>query len=86
MLVGDQVRELERLCNDEATVMAIIRGRRRILAPSGQEVLEAEDILILEGHAEALKPLFESSGLVHVGAVLRIVGLDSGQLRDRGTS
>ena len=68
VLVGDQVRELEQLCGNEVTVMAIIRGRRRILAPSGREILEAEDILILEGHAEALKPLFESTGLVQVGA------------------
>ena len=32
------------------------------------ERLEADDILMLEGDAEALRPLFESAGLLEVGA------------------
>ncbi len=67
-LVGAQVRKIEQLCADEVTVMAIIRGRRRLLAPSGTEDLEAGDILMLEGDAEALAPLFENSALVRMGA------------------
>jgi di/tricarboxylate transporter len=67
-LVDARVRELERLCDNELTVMAIIRGRRRLLAPGGGEQLAADDILILEGEAGALTPLFEGDGLVRVGA------------------
>ena len=76
-LVGSQVRDIEQICENEATVMAIIRGRRRILAPLAMQSLDAEDILILEGDADALKPLFESPGLVKVGTE----DLDPGSLQ-----
>ena len=32
-LVGDEIRKIEEICANEVTVMAIIRGRRRMLAP-----------------------------------------------------
>ena len=67
-LIGEQVRSVEALCSNEVTVMAIIRGRRRIMAPRGAEELEPEDILILEGDATALQPLFDAPGLLNVGA------------------
>ena len=67
-LVGQKVRRIEKLCSNEESVMAIIRGRRRILAPAGNAPLEMDDILLLEGDAGALQPLFDATGLVHVGA------------------
>ncbi len=66
-LVGSQVRDIEQLCEQEAIVMAVIRGRRRMLAPMAMEGLEAGDILILEGDTDALKPLLEYPGRVKVG-------------------
>jgi di/tricarboxylate transporter len=62
-LIGRQIRDIERLCQNEATVMAIIRGRRRLLAPGGLERLLADDVLALEGDPTALEPLFDSGGL-----------------------
>ena len=48
-LAGEQVRRLEQLCENEVTVMAIARGRRRLLAPAGVETVLKGDILVLEG-------------------------------------
>jgi di/tricarboxylate transporter len=67
-LVGTTVGALESMCENEISVMAIIRGDRRRLAPSTIETLYAGDILLLEGDSEALQPLFENPGLVEAGA------------------
>jgi len=66
-LAGEQVRTLEQLCENELTVMAIIRGRRRLLAPAGVEQLRVDDILILEGDPSALEPLFQGAKLEQTG-------------------
>jgi di/tricarboxylate transporter len=66
-LAGQQVRMLEQLCENELTVMAIIRGRRRVLAPAGVEQLRKHDILILEGDPSALEPLFQGAKLEQTG-------------------
>ena len=62
-LGGKQIRELELLCENEMTVMSIIRGRTRLLAPAGVERIKSEDILILEGDPAALEPLFAGAKL-----------------------
>ena len=66
-LVGQQVRKIEQLCENEATVMAIIRDRRRLLAPAGMERLWKNDILVLEGDPTALEPLFDGGNLKQMG-------------------
>ncbi len=66
-LVGQQVRKIEQLCENEATVMAIIRDRRRLLAPAGMERLWKNDILVLEGDPTALEPLFDGGMLTQMG-------------------
>ena len=66
-LVGQQVRKIEQLCENEATVMAIIRDRRRMLAPAGMERLWKNDILVLEGDPTALEPLFDGGNLTQMG-------------------
>ncbi|MDJ0937932.1 MAG: SLC13 family permease [Kiloniellales bacterium] len=66
-LVGKQIRELERLCENEMTVMSIIRGDLRLLAPHGVERVTGEDILILEGDPAALEPLFAGAKLKRTG-------------------
>ncbi len=76
-LTGETVGALEAMCENEASVMAIIRDSNRRLAPSAQEVIRAEDVLILQGDSEALQPLFEDTSLVHAGAELT----DPGWLR-----
>ncbi len=66
-LVGQQIRELERLCENEMTVMSIIRGDLRLLAPHGVERVMGEDVLILEGDPAALEPLFAGAKLKRTG-------------------
>ena len=46
LMVGRSVRYLEQICQNEATVMAIVRGDQRLLAPRGQVDLQANDILV----------------------------------------
>jgi len=67
-LLGKTVRELEAMCDNEASVIAILRNGRRRLAPSGSELIYAADVLILQGDGEALQPLFEDTSLVQAGA------------------
>jgi len=67
-LVGSAVGDLERRCENEASVMAIVRKERTRLAPPVIEQLQAGDVLILEGDSEALQPLFTDPNLVEAGA------------------
>jgi di/tricarboxylate transporter len=62
-LVGAQVRDLERLCQNEITAVAIIREGRRLLAPAGADRILANDILILEGDPIVLERLFQDEKL-----------------------
>ena len=65
-LAGRSVRHLEQICQNEATVMAIVRGEQRLLAPRGLVDLRANDILVLEGDPTALKTLFDEAYLIPV--------------------
>ncbi|NND92025.1 MAG: SLC13 family permease [Granulosicoccus sp.] len=67
-LIATSVSELEKTCENEVSVMVILRNDRRIMAPPSVELLQAGDVLILEGHSEILQPLFENPGLVEAGA------------------
>jgi len=67
-LVGTSIGSLEWRCENEVTVMAILRRQRRRLAPSAQELVQADDVLILEGDSEALQPLLIDPKLVEAGA------------------
>ncbi|MDH3474313.1 MAG: SLC13 family permease [Rhodospirillales bacterium] len=69
-LVGQSVRQIEQLCDNELTVMAIIRGAQRLLAPSSIERLIGADVLILEGDPAVLEPLFDE------GLLKRLAGED----------
>jgi di/tricarboxylate transporter len=68
-LIRSEIRQLEALCQNEVTVMTIIRGRTRILAPHGADSIQAGDLLILEGDPVALKPLFGSAKLEAISDV-----------------
>ena len=69
-LVGQTVGSLETMCENEASVMAIVRNNGRRLAPGTNEAIQPNDVLILHGDSEALQPLFEDTSLVHAGAEL----------------
>lgn len=66
-LIGARIEQLERLCKNEASIMAIIRKGKRHLAPSGDVCLEVEDVLVLEGDPLSIKPILEQDGLMTVG-------------------
>lgn len=66
-LVDATVRKVEEMCDNEATVMAIIRDGRRHLAPDGFHRLAANDLLILQGDLLALRPLLDQGGMVAGG-------------------
>ncbi|MDQ3398721.1 MAG: SLC13 family permease, partial [Deinococcota bacterium] len=69
-LAGKRLREIESITGQDinVTVVGIVRGERRILAPSSFEVIRAEDVLILEADSEALQNLVETAGLELVGS------------------
>ena len=67
LLINSTVGGLEKICENEVTVMAIIRHKRNRLAPSTAEKILEHDVLILQGDSESLQPLFASPGLVQVG-------------------
>lgn len=67
-LIGKTVGHIERMCDDEASIVAMIRDGKRWLAPPTGEHLDAEDILILQGDSEAMQPLFEDPTLLVTGA------------------
>ena len=64
-LDGAEVHRIEQLCDNEITVMTIIRGKERLFAPRRTDRMYSGDILILEGSLEALEPLFVEHGLAH---------------------
>jgi len=66
-LVGKTLRELEELGKGDVAILALVRGNRRLLAPGPFESLKADDVLILEGHSNALKTLVDDAGLDMVG-------------------
>ena len=66
-LAGETVGYLEDLCDNEATVMAIIRDGDRELAPESVSGLAAGDILVLQGDPLAIQPLLEQRGLMSLG-------------------
>lgn len=67
-LAGASVEKIEMLCDNDISIMALIRGSHRRLAPSSVEILRADDVLIIEGASETLQPLFEDHRLIESGA------------------
>jgi di/tricarboxylate transporter len=67
-LVGKALRELEKLGKGDVAILAMVRGNRRLLAPGPFELLKADDVLILEGHSDALKTLVDDAELEMVGS------------------
>jgi di/tricarboxylate transporter len=64
-LVGQTLHYLETqvVKDTEATVLGLIRGDRRLLVPSGYEIIQADDILLMESDPEDLKTVLDAAGL-----------------------
>lgn len=57
------VADLEKISENAVKVVVIIRGARRIIAPSQEEIIRSNDTLLLEGQPEELKQLELLTGL-----------------------
>jgi len=66
-LINATIGELEELCEGELTVLSIIRGSQRFLAPRTSATIQRHDVLVLQGDSTALQPLFDNPGLLSVG-------------------
>ncbi len=62
-LVDKSVADIEKISDDLVKVVVILRGARRIIAPSQEEMIRANDTLLLEGQPEELKQLELLTGL-----------------------
>lgn len=65
--VGKTVREIEAMADRDAVVAGILRGEDRRLIPAGDMVIQAGDLLLIEGDAEPARTLVETAGLVLKG-------------------
>ncbi|NNE24335.1 MAG: SLC13 family permease [Rhizobiales bacterium] len=66
-LVGKQVRELEGMCDQEVSILAIIRNGNRHLGPRAIERLRSGDIVILQGDPSVIQPLADGIRLGPLG-------------------
>jgi di/tricarboxylate transporter len=66
-LVGKTVRDLQKLGDDDVTVLAILRGSDRRMAPSGWARLREDDVLLLEADSTILKRVVDEAKLTLVG-------------------
>ncbi|MBS9777249.1 MAG: SLC13 family permease [Gammaproteobacteria bacterium] len=53
-----------KLCEgEEIQILSIVRGHRRVLAPTQYEIIRADDVLVVEGQPDAISQLIDESGL-----------------------
>jgi di/tricarboxylate transporter len=62
-LVGKTVRDLEKLGDDDITVLTIVRANDRRLAPAGWARLREDDVLLLEADSTILKRVVDEAKL-----------------------
>jgi di/tricarboxylate transporter len=67
-MVSKTLYDLERAVEEEVTVLGLVRGEKRLLAPSIFEYLQSGDILIVEADSQAIKSLIDATGLELVGS------------------
>lgn len=63
-LAGRSLYQLEKHGEGEVSILALMRGGRRILAPTPFEQIHEGDVFVLEGHDSALKNMVDSAGMV----------------------
>jgi di/tricarboxylate transporter len=66
---GMTIFEVEKLAEDDVAIVGLIRDKSRRLVPSGHQYLQAGDILVLRGDADALKSIIDPAGLKLVGDI-----------------
>jgi di/tricarboxylate transporter len=66
-VIGKSIRELEEFGDGDVTVISIIRGSERRLAPAGWTRLQEGDVAVLEGDSAVLKRVVDEAKLELVG-------------------
>jgi len=66
--VGATLQELEAIGQEDVAIVGLIRGERKLLAPSSFLRLQEGDILILEGDPDALRALVDQAKLELIGS------------------
>jgi di/tricarboxylate transporter len=61
--VGLTIADIERLTNDDITIVGLIRDKRWRLVPAGHARIQAGDILVLRGDTGGLKTAIDEAGL-----------------------
>ena len=67
-MVSKTLYDLERAVEEEVTVVGLVRGEKRQLAPSMFEYLQPGDLLIVQADSNALKALADATGLEFAGS------------------
>jgi di/tricarboxylate transporter len=67
-LVGKTIYDIKDVTQVDVVVLVLIRGERRLRAPSSIEIIRADDILVLEATPEDLRELLEVAKLELVGS------------------
>ena len=62
-LVGQPLHALKSVTAAEVLVVGIVRGQKRLQAPAGREVIQAEDILLVRADAENLRQFMQEADL-----------------------
>ncbi|PID63733.1 MAG: SLC13 family permease [Gammaproteobacteria bacterium] len=67
--VGRSLFRILALCDgEEIRILSIIRGERRVLAPTQYEILQQNDLLVVEGQPDAIQQLLDDADLQMVEA------------------
>ncbi len=70
-----------KLCEgEEIHILSIVRGHRRVLAPTQYEILREEDILVVEGQPDAIQQLLDDADFEMVDAKVDTEKLTSKQV------
>jgi len=65
--IGRTIEEIESPAEGDVLVLALLRGDSRYSEPRGEQVVEEDDVLILEGDPDALKLVIDEAALALVG-------------------
>ncbi len=67
-----------KLCEgEEIQILSIVRGHRRVLAPTQYEILREDDVLVVEGQPDAIQHLLNDAGFQMVDAKVDTATLTS---------
>lgn len=69
-LLGKTIKDIYQIYKVEVEVLSISRGKRNIIVPDADEVLEEGDLLVIKADARELAELINKTELVLVGAKL----------------